>query len=109
MIFRKTTKHRVSHSLQLERRALQRHQTLTLNHEKCVGCRICVYSCPEKAINERFPPIIKNGALVKKAIFDIDTEKCNFCGICVITCPTNTLEIKTNGKIHGPGGAAGIP
>ncbi|MEM2647627.1 MAG: 4Fe-4S binding protein [Candidatus Bathyarchaeia archaeon] len=77
-------------------------QTLTLNYELCVGCRICEKICPEKAILESLPPLVADGRLVRKNRMDIDAGKCTFCGECVVLCPLNAIKIEINGAERTP-------
>ena len=51
-----------------------------VNPDKCIGCGLCMFSCPEDAIE------FKDG----KAI--IDPKKCKSCGTCVKRCPTGAIE-----------------
>ncbi|MEX2690362.1 MAG: 4Fe-4S dicluster-binding protein [Candidatus Njordarchaeum guaymaensis] len=45
----------------------------------CLGCKLCVYSCPSKAIR-----VIKNGDSFLPVI---DSNLCNGCLICNNICP----------------------
>ena len=45
-------------------------KTYVVDAEKCIGCQLCVGSCPVKAIS------MVNGKAV------IDADKCINCGIC---------------------------
>lgn len=50
--------------------------------EKCIGCKQCIYHCPEPnviSINEN-----------KKAV--INEMKCKLCQLCVSACPKRALE-----------------
>lgn len=102
MKFRTTTKHETGEKLILKRITITAHQVLTLNHEQCIGCDICVRICPEKAVTKLSPFIIHDGKLVRKALIDIDKNKCTFCGECVVTCPTNAIKIEVNGEERIP-------
>ena len=53
---------------------------------RCIGCNICLKSCPEKALIKKDEDII------------IDREKCKVCLRCVNNCPTLALECKGDEK-----------
>jgi len=61
---------------------------LKVNEELCIGCGICVESCPFGAIE------IDNGVAVIG-------ENCNLCGACVETCDVEalTLDIEKTAKM----------
>ncbi len=56
------------------------------DHEKCVGCNICVKNCPEAAIRLIDTP---KG---KRAVADLSW--CKGCGICPTVCPTGAIKMK---------------
>jgi electron transfer flavoprotein alpha subunit len=47
---------------------------ITVNFEKCIGCKLCVKACAQDAIE----------IIDKKAIIDLD--RCNFCAACLEAC-----------------------
>jgi electron transfer flavoprotein alpha subunit len=47
---------------------------ITVDLEKCIGCKLCVRACAQDAIE----------IVEKKAV--IDLEKCNFCAACLEAC-----------------------
>lgn len=54
---------------------------LTIDKQKCTGCKICQKTCPFAAIT-----IIDNKATVN--------ENCTLCGACVNSCPTGAISIE---------------
>jgi len=50
--------------------------------EKCVGCKMCVKSCPSQAV-------AMDGKLATIAV-----ESCTFCGSCVSSCKFNAIVIE---------------
>ncbi len=61
------------------------------NSENCVGCRMCVDSCPSQALTSKI-----NGNILK--IF-LDVERCYGCGVCADVCPFNVLELVKRDEI----------
>lgn len=57
------------------------------NHDKCVGCEICLSRCYYDAIRMTDEGIT------------VDPDKCKGCGNCVVTCPTKALKMKI---VHDP-------
>ena len=54
-----------------------------VDKEKCIGCGMCINSCPVNAI--------KFGTDGKA---EIDPGICVKCGTCERVCPMNAIEIK---------------
>ncbi|MCK4286931.1 MAG: 4Fe-4S binding protein [Candidatus Lokiarchaeota archaeon] len=54
--------------------------------KKCVGCGICVESCPHYAIPSSLIGFISS-------IAKINEDKCDFCGKCVQACSHGALMI----------------
>lgn len=51
-----------------------------VDKDKCIGCGVCIDSCPENAI------LINNG----KA--SINQDECTYCGKCFETCPQQAIR-----------------
>ena len=60
-----------------------------INKEKCVGCKVCIDTCPQGAIS------MENNKAV------IDVNKCTECGRCYLVCPQSAIssELHSNQKI----------
>jgi 4Fe-4S ferredoxin len=91
------SKHNLKGKTLLERKMIGLTQVLSMNLELCMGCGICVTTCPQEAAKLSLATI-KNGRLVDKRIPDLDADKCTFCGECVVLCPSNALQTEINGR-----------
>ena len=47
----------------------------------CIGCGICVETCPEAALKKT-----KNGIIISRSL-------CNSCGLCAEECPSTAMEL----------------
>ncbi len=63
--------------------------TYPVKAENCVGCRICVDSCPSFAL--------KAETMDGKIIITLREELCYGCGVCVDSCPFQTLDLVKRG------------
>ncbi len=54
--------------------------------KNCIGCGICIQSCPCRAIS-----ITKDGN--KVVSYKIDLGRCMFCGNCQYYCPVNAIHL----------------
>jgi len=54
--------------------------------ENCIGCRLCLQSCPVDAISSKTEGL--------QVILETDPNKCTGCGICVRICPTDVLVLQ---------------
>lgn len=72
-----------------------------VDQEKCVGCGVCISSCPEDAIS------MENDKAT------ISQDKCTFCGKCFSACPQETIRpnsenlLLRGGNPHRPYGGRG--
>lgn len=58
---------------------------ITVNHDKCVKCGICVNECPEQIIKMK-----------ENSPEDVCPQKCIACGHCVAVCPKEAIDnVKT--------------
>ncbi|MBN2029714.1 electron transfer flavoprotein subunit alpha [bacterium] len=54
--------------------------------DKCIGCKICVKTCPYNAIT------------MQEKLAVIDITKCTLCGSCVDACPVDAIVIQVERK-----------
>ena len=66
--------------------------TLSLNDEKCVGCKLCTVVCPHGVF------AVEEG---KARI--VEKDFCIECGACALNCPAKSVEVNP-----GTGCAAAI-
>jgi ferredoxin len=52
-----------------------------VNAEECIGCGLCLDSCPEEAIG------------MEDDVAVVDQGACNDCGTCVDECPTEAIML----------------
>lgn len=60
-----------------------------VNEEKCIGCKLCIISCPE-------PNVFTFSVECKKV--SVNESRCKGCGLCVTICPKDTLTISQSGR-----------
>ena len=58
---------------------MERKTELRVRKDVCVGCGLCVESCPQQAIS------------VQWGQAHIDRRKCNHCGLCIDVCPQGAI------------------
>ena len=56
--------------------------SIEIIHDKCVGCRLCIKSCPFGAIS------------VEDKLAIIDFDKCTLCGACVDACKFDAILLR---------------
>jgi len=64
-----------------------RSQVPVIETEKCDGCMLCYFYCPDASI------VVENGKAV-----GFDLEHCKGCGICARECPTDAISMEIEEK-----------
>ena len=64
-----------------------RSQVPEIDAEKCTGCMLCYFYCPDASI------IVKDGKAV-----GVDLKHCKGCAICAHECPAKCITMKTEDK-----------
>ncbi|MCL2389840.1 MAG: 4Fe-4S binding protein [Endomicrobia bacterium] len=64
---------------------------ISFEQDKCIGCQICVRSCPAKAIK-----ISKVNDEDKIFSCELSLANCIFCSQCVLSCPKKALHTTDN-------------
>ncbi|MCX6000872.1 MAG: 4Fe-4S binding protein [Chloroflexi bacterium] len=59
---------------------------LVVNEDKCVGCGLCVSTCP-------------NEALKAWGVCRVREEDCTECLICIDYCPADALEVREEARV----------
>jgi len=75
---------------------------LKINKNECIGCNICVTSCPINfnqlkqmgyLTQENAVILVKNGMAYD--IYNGDrTHNCDGCGVCIKFCPANAIKLE---------------
>jgi formate hydrogenlyase subunit 6/NADH:ubiquinone oxidoreductase subunit I len=59
---------------------------LSINEEKCIGCRLCFEVCPSRCIGMR----TRDDMRVKAYI--VDKDSCIECSACRLNCPVSAVD-----------------
>jgi len=68
--------------ISLEQKQKLRIGMAKINREICIGCGVCVFKCPTKALS-----------LDENRVLQFDGSKCIGCGACQVNCPHKAIEV----------------
>jgi heterodisulfide reductase subunit A-like polyferredoxin len=72
-------------------RLLKDNLLMRVREDLCIGCGLCVETCPRQAIS------------IQSGVAQIDRAVCRRCGLCLDTCPQGAiveLEPVSGGKLQ---------
>ncbi len=96
-----TVKTEFANGYTIERRMITRRHELAFERQRCLGCDLCVATCPQQAIS-LVPAAVRDGQLNERPAIEIDPERCVFCGECSVLCPTHALHLYVDGEERIP-------
>ena len=64
---------------------------ITIDIERCKGCKLCIDACPNPNEILKMSEIPNNNGHLYAQI--VDQESCNGCGLCYKMCPDGCIEI----------------
>ena len=71
-----------------------------IDHQKCYGCKCCLFDCPVNAF-DLIHPITKRGMRRTLPEF-VRKEDCIGCGVCAKACPFDVIEMIPNPDYKAP-------
>ena len=74
----------------------EEYRKLAYDNLNCVGCGICVETCPTSSL--RLGPLVP----IARGLIEMDlisvSDSCVFCGLCSIACPFDSLSLTIDGE-----------
>ena len=74
----------------------EEHRKLSYNDVNCVGCGICVDTCPTSSL--RLGPLVPIArGLIEMDLLSVNSNSCVLCGLCSVACPFDALSLTIGG------------
>ena len=74
----------------------EEYRKLAYDDVNCVGCGICVETCPTSSL--KLGPLVP----IARGLIEMDlisvSDSCVFCGLCSIACPFDSLSLTIDGE-----------
>jgi len=66
---------------------------ITIDIQKCKGCKLCIKACPKNVLEPDTAIINDNGVYPIKLV---KPDNCILCGCCAVMCPDCAILIEGN-------------
>ena len=64
---------------------------ITIDTERCKGCRLCISFCPKKIIG--MAPHSNKAGYIPAAVIPGKADECTGCAVCALMCPDAAISV----------------